>query len=428
MDTFTSASRLGSQVVRLPEPLGTAYGVTLSPDQKQYRFQILVHGSGATSVYEDEFFFSSLTLEDPSKVPPESNNSAWARARRNPVIRATCGLDVTQTIERLWILAYAVFSLRPELELFRLVLKSENEQKLLPVLLETGLAIPHPAPSAPPGQPVPLCENYKQELVVYRASFWQGAGSPFGPRPVWLGSSSELLRRPYYYPLQPLEYTLTTRFPDARVHARHPIRPPKPEPGSLIYSRYIPHLNETFSMIAFDWTNEEHVKYFHEWQNSPRVAAGWNETGTLEQHREYLRKIHEDPHQFAVLGRFDGTPFAYFEIYWAKEDHIGAYYDAQDYDRGRHFLVGDERYRGPHRVKAWHTSLTHYMFLDDPRTNFVVGEPRATGVKVLSYDQANGYHVEKFIDLPHKRAALVKCSREKFFQLVPFDYEDGKGA
>lgn len=107
-----------------------------------------------------------------------------------------------------------------------------------------------------------------------------------------------------------------------------------------------------------------------------------------------------------------------------QEDHVGAYYNAGDYDRGRHFLVGNEKYRGPHRVKAWHTSLTHYMFLDDPRTNVVVGEPRATGAKVLAYDQANGYHIEKFIDLPHKRAALVKCSREKFFQVVPFEYEE----
>lgn len=37
------------------------------------------------------------------------------------------------------------------------------------------------------------------------------------------------------------------------------------------------------------------------------------------------------------------------------------------------------------------------------------------------YDEMHGYHVEKTIDLPHKRAALVKCSREKFFQLMPFD-------
>lgn len=64
------------------------------------------------------------------------------------------------------------------------------------------------------------------------------------------------------------------------------------------------------------------------------------------------------------------------------------------------------------------------MFLDDPRTNLAVGEPRATGVKVLAYDQANGYHINKLIDLPRKRAALIMCPREKFFQDPPFEYKE----
>lgn len=59
----------------------------------------------------------------------------------------------------------------------------------------------------------------------------------------------------------------------------------------------------------------------------------------------------------------------------------------------------------------------HFMFLDDPRTEFVVGEPKYTNERVLELDALHGFHVEKFVDLPHKRSAFVRCSRERYFAL-----------
>jgi hypothetical protein len=254
------------------------------------------------------------------------------------------------------------------------------------------------------------------------------------------------------FPLTPLQHTLTIapagdlQDPERCQQSWHPIRPAKPAPGSTIYSRWIPHLKETFSMVSLDCEDEEHLKLFHEWQNDPRVSQGWNRPGTLEQHRDYLRNIHEDPHQIAILAKWDDAYFAYFEVYWAKvghgglfdsllgvglrtipvdtdadmalqEGYLGGYYDAGDFDRGRHSLVGDVRFRGPHRVTAWWSSLMHYLFLDDPRTMYVVGEPKNTNSTVVMYDLILGFGVEHFVDLPNKRSALVRCSRARFFQL-----------
>ncbi|KAG6325088.1 hypothetical protein E4U44_007477 [Claviceps purpurea] len=219
------------------------------------------------------------------------------------------------------------------------------------------------------------------------------------------------------YPLTPVKHTMSIlsandpHDPARTLQAFHPFLSAKPAPGAVVYSCWIPHLRETFSMVALDYKNDEHLRLFHEWQNDPRFSQGWERTGTLVQHREYMRNVEQDAHQVAILAK--GTAWAHTT------------YNAGDFDRGRHSLVGDVRFRGPHRVTAWWSSLMHrYLFLDDPRTMDVVGEPKGTNSTVIMYDLMHGFGVEHHVDLPNKRGVFVRCPRGRFFQLCPLGESD----
>ncbi|MND34951.1 N(6)-hydroxylysine O-acetyltransferase [compost metagenome] len=211
-----------------------------------------------------------------------------------------------------------------------------------------------------------------------------------------------------------LGHSLTGSYPQQMLITdgkRHPRRPVKPR--GEVYQRFDARLGARVSLRTLDI--EQDLARFNRWQNSPRVASFWQEEGSLEQHRQYLSKLEADPHTLTLIGCFDDQPFAYFEAYWAREDRIAPFYEAGDYDRGIHMLVGEENHRGPHKVASWLSALVHYLFLDDPRTQRVVAEPRADNAKMIGYMQEQRFHCEKEFDFPHKRAALMVLGRERFF-------------
>ena len=307
-------------IVKLPHPYLISYLVVTGEDGVAFQLRRLEGDSAAadgrsSKPLAEALHNPSLSFTEPAHLksndrPDESNNTLWGRARRSPGVSTQWSGEKAPTLAQLWLVIYAILTIQPGEEYIRLELSGEGADGLASQLKAVSLAVDHPRRSR-------NASDAPKELLVLRGNFWQGAGSPFGGRPAWVPEELVTeLKSLSSYPMAPLEYTMTDDPWTALCW--HPRRPAKPRPGSVIYSRYIPHLQETFSMVALDYASNEHLELFNAWQNDPRVSHGWNITGTLETHRAYLRGVHEDPHQMAIMARFDETYFAYFEVYWAK--------------------------------------------------------------------------------------------------------------
>ncbi|KAE9984052.1 hypothetical protein BLS_003203 [Venturia inaequalis] len=416
--------------VKLPHPFLTTYRVLPVPKSSPTRLRLTLESQPEAGrplpqpLHSDVLSWLELSFKLKHQSPPTSDNTSYARACRSPETTFQWRGTSAPSLGQIWNAVHAIYLAHPTFEQFRLTLDGAEQNVIRTELINTGLAIEHPKPF----KPMPKSFTPPSEIVVLRSSFWQGAASPLGPRPIWVvgdGTDGPVRQPLEQYPIMPENFHITNKFPVEPVYTRHPIRRPKPAPGSICYSRYIPEIDEHFSLETVDWQSQDHLALFNKWQNDPRVAAGWNETGTLDQHREYLRKLHYDPHVLCLFGRFNDARFAYFELYWSKEDHYGAHYAASDYDRGRHSLVGDASFRGAKRVNAWYSSCIHYIFLDDPRTCNAVGEPKATGAIILAYENSQGLTIGKYVDLGHKRSVHSVCGREKWFQMCPV-FWDGR--
>jgi len=235
---------------------------------------------------------------------------------------------------------------------------------------------------------LPFAERHENSLIVDPRAFWQWPQH-------WMPAAG--------YPLPQLHVLTNGRY--------HPKRPAKQQ--GVVYRRHIPWLGQelTFRVAGPD----SDLNDFHHWMNDEQVNVIWEDAGDRDKHRKILEDRRDDPHMLALIASFDGASFGYFEVYWAKENRIGPYYDADDYDRGWHVAIGEPAYRGKQWIIAWLPSLMHFMFLDEARTRRIVGEPRATHEQQIRNLDRSGFAKVKHFDFPHKRALLVMLTRERFF-------------
>ena len=375
---------------------------TLYAGEQQFTLEVShaaeIHHIKLSAPFDVELAIRAPGARYASPNDEPSDNSLATRVTRCPRVQFTG----SSALASLWAAAYAVFSLWTEQEFFVLAGFGADAALLL-----SGLAQCSPAD--------------KNDALVSRAAFWQGAG---GDPALWAPVVSRIPLRDFAY--QPTMMADTLGGP--RKTVRHPLRMPKlgawdaqnlEASSGPLYRRFIPQLGQTLTFRFASSKRTSDIDLLQRWHANDRVSTAWRQNISWEEHRAYLEAIERSSDQIALIGEWDGEPWGYVEVYWAKESALHDYYPADDYDRGYHVLVGEERFRGPHRARTWMGSLVHLIFLLDPRTQLVVGEPRASNSKVVAYFCMMGGHVHSLIDLGHKRAALIHITRERFFQLAP---------
>ncbi|KAK2756208.1 hypothetical protein FQN54_005616 [Arachnomyces sp. PD_36] len=245
---------------------------------------------------------------------------------------------------------------------------------------------------------------------------------------------------PTYFPPPPLHYVVTDGI-------RHPMRQKPPRQGEVFYVRYIPSVEQFLSfrvpILSAKDNQPPHtpcvpsmpssimhahssspspscnnhpsdLEILHKWMNNDRVNAAWGVAGPQASQERFLRNKLSSRNSFPVIGCWDNKPFGYFEIYWVKEDPIARHLPGHvdNWDRGLHCLVGEEEFRGPHRVSIWLSALVHYCWLADMRTQTVLLEPRVDNEKFISHLQTAGFYKEGEVSFPHKQAAIMKTKRD----------------
>lgn len=172
-------------------------------------------------------------------------------------------------------------------------------------------------------------------------------------------------------------------------------------PASAIYTRHIPNLpspNVLHYVPVSVHPSSTHVPLFTSWHQITRVAGGWDQAWSEEKQRRYLEGVQSSDWQLGLIGYWSdseralGEPWGYIEIYWAKvsglcarksvriivclspfscpsltlsdfsaplhrkDSNLTPFYDFPEHTMGLHALVGEQRFRGPDRVRAWMTS------------------------------------------------------------------------
>lgn len=183
----------------------------------------------------------------------------------------------------------------------------------------------------------------------------------------------------------------------------------------LLKSKKVSFLKNELSLRSVN--PQRDIDFFWNWQNKEYVSQFWEMNYSKEELLNYLIDTAGSPYKEPVIFEVAGEPVGYFELYWAFDDRIAPYCDARKYDRGIHLLFGEEKYLGTRYVPEGLVLAKEYMFESCDKTQTIWGEPRNDNKNIMKLVRfLPGWEFVREFDFSHKRAALIKCTREDFYK------------
>ncbi|KAL4818464.1 acyl-CoA N-acyltransferase [Aspergillus spinulosporus] len=230
-----------------------------------------------------------------------------------------------------------------------------------------------------------------------------GVGFPFGAGPNTSGCFM-----PPYYPPQALQYTYTGDI-------LHPLRQKAYRQGEVFYVRYIQSGKEYLTLrvpvlstrdaapineppgessssesgpdLSFDSEKAYDLKLMFDWLRTRPQDTALPHTASIDEHASFLEDRMCSQNSFPVMVCWDSDPTGYCELFWVLEDPVSRVLgDAGEFDRGIRCLMGDKDFLKPEQLKRNMSSLVHYCWLHDQRTNTVFLECANNPEYALSKD------------------------------------------
>lgn len=160
---------------------------------------------------------------------------------------------------------------------------------------------------------------------------------------------------------------------------------------------------------------ERDLGRLHAWLGSEHVKPYWELDLSLPTFRDRVAAKLADDHLTPYIGCLDHVPMSYWECYWADDDDVANYYDADPTDQGVHLLIGPEEYLGHGYALPLMRAVVTLQFRH-PTTDRVIAEPDVHNEHVIHLFEQCGFEPRKefHFDEAEKDALLLVCERERF--------------